>query len=498
MIRNFIVSILCVVGLMGHAQNNDVISIIRNSGHSNTIKYSDIESIDIKNDFSHNNIVQIIRTVTGNNITIPLAEIDSVIFNHEVNRTSPILFSNLPFGWSSMAYLNSSTLLCFKNDSEDNHLSAIGLYGSSCIHIKYDDLNRIKRYYDETISLTLDYSAYDEGTSNDIDVYYENYIENKFIPFSIDILNPNPQNSRSHIYKSNTQQANVQILSSLINNLVSTLAEPIDFLIKPIETFKLMYETDNMDYHEKIDYILNGEYGIIPTDWIDELLDNFNNTPEPNVAPSFFIGIHTGGKSNITQNSAKLYIDGTIQANANDGEFSFEYGIIYSTNQNVDCFNGTHISSNYNSGLTSSISIKLPQPFTASGLQAGTTYYYRAFWRNNNNLSMVDYGEIKSFTTDKEDDVPIYGTWSCIWYDTPPNAKLLTMKLNENGTMSQTYYYANRGTNVTYSCTYEYTGNTLVFYKDNGDIQYWNVTTLDEHNLIISATDDGFTYYFKR
>lgn len=496
MIRNFIVYILCIASIVGYAQNTDVISVIRNSGHSNTIKYSDIESINIKNDLSNNNFIQVITTKAGNHITIPLAEIDSVIFNNEVNRTRPILFSNLPFGWSTMAYLNSSNFICFKNDSENNHLSAMGLCGSSCTHVKYDDLNRIKRYYDGSISLTLDYSAYDEGTSNDIGVYYENHRENKFIPFIIDILKSNVQNSRSHIYRSNAQQTNVQVLSGLINELLSILTEPIDFLIKPIETFRLIYETDNMGHDEKIDYILNGEYGIIPTDWIDDALNNFNNTPEPDVAPSFYIVIRTGEKSNITQNSAKLYIDGTIQANANDGEFSFEYGIVYSTNPNVDCLNGTHISSNYSSDC--SISITLPQPFIARGLKSGTTYYYRAFWRNNNNLSMVDYGKVKSFTTTEEDDALIYGTWSCVWYETPPNAKLLTMTLNENRTMSQTYYYANKGANVTYSCTFDYTGNTLVFYKDNGDTQYWDVSSLDEHNLIITAKDNGFKYYFKR
>jgi len=133
------------------------------------------------------------------------------------------------------------------------------------------------------------------------------------------------------------------------------------------------------------------------------------------------------------------------------------------------------------------------QLVTISGLSPNTTYSYRAFIQYEDETY---YGETDSFTTDEE-EAPIFGHWKCVWTQTPPNAKLLHMTLNENYTMSQTYYYANRGTNVTYSCTFSYNGDSLTFYKDNGDTQHWTVSILNEHNLSIVASN-GFTYNFTR
>ncbi len=103
-------------------------------------------------------------------------------------------------------------------------------------------------------------------------------------------------------------------------------------------------------------------------------------------------------------------------------------------------------------------------------------------------------GGIRNFKT----DVPnICGNWNAVWYTTPPNAKLLTMSLSSNGTCSQTYYYANRGENVTYECSYSYNYPTLTLYKDNGDIQNWEVCDYLENTMTLKASD-GFCYYLKK
>ena len=95
------------------------------------------------------------------------------------------------------------------------------------------------------------------------------------------------------------------------------------------------------------------------------------------------------------------------------------------------------------------------------------------------------------------DEIPIFGKYTCVWNTTPPNAKLLSMSLNEDYTMSQTYYYANRNENVTYSCTFSWDDDILTMYKDNGDVQKWHIDELTENTLVIRQSD-GFTYHLVR
>jgi len=103
-------------------------------------------------------------------------------------------------------------------------------------------------------------------------------------------------------------------------------------------------------------------------------------------------------------------------------------------------------------------------------------------------------GGTRNFKTDAPD---ICGSWSAVWHTTPPNAKLLTMILTEDGTCTQTYYYANRGENVTYTCNYTYNYPTLILNKSNGDIQYWEVTDYTPNSMTLTASD-GFCYFLSK
>lgn len=100
-------------------------------------------------------------------------------------------------------------------------------------------------------------------------------------------------------------------------------------------------------------------------------------------------------------------------------------------------------------------------------------------------------GQTYSFTT----LASVFGQWTCVWNTTPPNAKLITMTLNSDYTMSQTYYYANRQEYVTYNCTFSLNDDTLVFHKSDGDEQIWHIDEATDDSLIISQSD-GFTYSF--
>lgn len=102
-------------------------------------------------------------------------------------------------------------------------------------------------------------------------------------------------------------------------------------------------------------------------------------------------------------------------------------------------------------------------------------------------------GDFENFKTESPD---ITGTWSARWLTTPPNAKLLTMSLS-SGVCTQTYYYANRDANVTYSCSYTYDYPYLTLFKSNGDVQVWKICDYTNKSMTLKA-EDGFCYYLVR
>lgn len=113
-------------------------------------------------------------------------------------------------------------------------------------------------------------------------------------------------------------------------------------------------------------------------------------------------------------------------------------------------------------------------------------------FRSGQALSMP--GGTRNFKTESPN---ICGNWNAVWHTTPPNAKLLTMSISENGSCTQTYYYANRGENVTYTCNYVYNYPTLTLNKDNGDVQHWEITDYTPNSMTLQASD-GFCYYLSK
>ena len=228
--------------------------------------------------------------------------------------------------------------------------------------------------------------------------------------------------------------------------------------------------------------------------------------------PTLIFGIQTGTARNITKNSAECAIDGVIKAEANKGEFNFDYGICYSTSpqptisQNVK----STVTSN---GFLSSINIALPQPFVLSSLKPNTTYYYRAFLKDNITGNIIYADNIKKFTTFVDQPVAITGNCldvtkttaliSCTYKNVPENgicgveytwnegsvrenigslngAQEISLNGLKPGTVynycayievnDQTYY----GEDKTFTTEVEYpdlSGTwTCTEYKDNGDI----------------------------
>lgn len=114
--------------------------------------------------------------------------------------------------------------------------------------------------------------------------------------------------------------------------------------------------------------------------------------------PTLILDIKTGDVTDVTSNSAKCSIDGVIRAEANKGEFNFEYGICYSTSSHPTI--AQNVKSTIESDdFFSSISLSLPIYFKLSSLAPNTTYYYRAFLKDKITGNIIYADNTKHFKT---------------------------------------------------------------------------------------------------
>lgn len=214
-----------------------------------------------------------------------------------------------------------------------------------------------------------------------------------------------------------------------------------------------------------------------------------------------YYGNCTAEVSAVYENETSAYIHVNVQGHES-WQNSFEVGVAVG-----DLWHPGFKESNPKTTVTGNDEYE----FYKAGLKSGVTYHCRPYIVDKSRDSfwvgflgkmagpLVRYGSDVSFTTLPEsDEVSIFGHWTCVWNTTPPNAKLLRMTLGSNYTMAQTYYYANKGKNISYHHRFSYSGSELVFYKSNGDVQTWYVNTLTRNSLVITAANDGFTYTFSR
>lgn len=188
------------------------------------------------------------------------------------------------------------------------------------------------------------------------------------------------------------------LFGEAINNIIEN--NPLlDAIVSPIELMKYLYETDDMNHYEKLDYITDGGYELIPPELLDRLFDWAKNEETTNQSnPTYIIGLNTGNPNAVYSESAICSIDGYLQAQANDGSFDFDYGICYSETSNPQVSDFS-VSKNINSNYFNSITLSLPENVRLSGLKRGTQYYYRAFFKDNLTNEVIYSSSIKNFTT---------------------------------------------------------------------------------------------------
>jgi hypothetical protein len=378
-----ILFIFCDIILFANVIPSSFISFCNKSGETLTLEISDIQFHIITPS------VQNITLINGESLSINNNLTDSVLYGRELTREKPLLFTNLPHRISKLSYLNRENNIFFFDDTTKK--MAKGFIQGDGFLMTFDSENRILRYKDSEVCISINY----EGLSqNFIKMFISNLSNgtNKMFLINFDI----PLNTK--INKSYSQITNNKILTSIINEMVDSLED--NPLMKALQAFKLLYQTNDMDHNEAIDYIENDGYKIIPRNWINHFLDYFYNEIDDNIPPTFFIDIKTGNAYNVNSWSAELEINGYIQAYANDGSFAFEYGILYSNSPNITYQNSNHISKNVYSGLLNSINCNLPENFHINNLIGNTRYYYRAFWRNLNDPSIIEYGDLQSFETE--------------------------------------------------------------------------------------------------
>lgn len=136
--------------------------------------------------------------------------------------------------------------------------------------------------------------------------------------------------------------------------------------------------------------------------WKKMLEGDTDKVKESRKAPTIILGLTAGNAPYIYNTYANCLVDGYLYAEANDGEFNFDYGICYSE-ESTPTMKDMVSKTNVSSGFISSFTAALPQKFLLQNLQPKTKYYYRVFYYDNKDKFVVYSENIRSFTTS---DIP--------------------------------------------------------------------------------------------
>lgn len=194
-----------------------------------------------------------------------------------------------------------------------------------------------------------------------------------------------------------------EITNSINNKVREKVCQFTSFLLtdnayskhwnKFLDMVDFLRETDGLNAIELVDY-LDDKYNKFKQ--ISEAIKN----KESNInkqAPTYYIGITTGDNY-VRGNTAYCNIDGYLRVDANEGNFDFDYGICYSESK-TPTINDAVQKHTLTNGLITSITIDLPVEITLAGLKEKTTYYYRAYFKDNLSGNIMYSENIRNFET---------------------------------------------------------------------------------------------------
>lgn len=290
-----------------------------------------------------------------------------------------VLYNNLGTkNWTYLAAISSGEIMLIKEDSTGDFSAAKFIDGEDTVHCKMENTVDKVTLTLNSRDCTLGLACIDESV-----VLFQNDWE-VIESFALtDVIKA----TRAEV--SNNKMVNI-MFGEIVGGYLDMIPV-VSNIIDALETMKLLYETDDMNHHEKVDYIENEGYKLFST-------DIFGPEEVEKIAPTYFIGIHTGD-AEVNGLTAKCYIAGYLRAEANDGEFNFDYGICLSTSSNPSLSDEVQKHTAV-SGMINSIDVDLSLPYTFADLKNNTTYYYRAFFKNNLDGRVEYADEIKSFKTE--------------------------------------------------------------------------------------------------
>ena len=291
----------------------------------------------------------------------------------EFAQDALVMMNNVPYSnWDLILTDLNQTALCFSYaETGENELLAI-MDGEYEIHMHFDDSDKPVSYYSDDMEVHIEY-----GENNA--TYYFNIdgisiIDTAIMEMTSEVKSSTEENVDLALGIAKSEWWNIfwdkvaDVLEKPLIGYVEDFIETVNFLKKTdgIETLEMTeYLESNNDLVQFIDLIKNK-----PTHW------------EDNSFITYSVGIKAGDLKVSGEESASLELQGTITGQSNGKTFNFEYGLCYSTTNQMPTYYDSKVSSVY-IGMEnqSQVYITLPVWFEISGLSEDK-YYYRAFFRD--------------------------------------------------------------------------------------------------------------------
>lgn len=319
-----------------------------------------------------------------------------LLSNLEGNKTDDTIkiISNIPnSNWDSIIAMSSDDALCLNlSGSEYSEMLAV-IDNDFDIRMTFDRNRR-------PISLTLDGAEfYTEYRDDSFDLIYNlNSISGiETIPtksqtkatgeeafdFAVDV-------TKSEIFDKVVNKADDKIEETYgKTNLLGNFMKFIDL----VNTLRELDEIDNA--LELVDY-LESSNDIVK--FIDLIKTKPNHKQGDYI--TYAIGL-IAGDSEVDGAIATLTLDGTIRGESKGKEFNFEYGLCYSSSNDIPVYSDGNTGKTYNGLLLNPIKISLPENFKTPSLEKGK-YHYRGYFKDNDTGNIIYSNNVGEFEIEDE------------------------------------------------------------------------------------------------
>lgn len=219
---------------------------------------------------------------------------------------------------------------------------------------------------------------------------------------------------------------------------------------------------------------------------------------ELDTAPLYEVDIHTGTVK-MKELSAICYVDGFLRIDTDADAYDLEYGICYATSQ-VPTMADNVMCKRLDNKRSNRIQIEFPEAFACLNLVSETTYYYRAYFKDNLTGKISYASEINTFTTPEFDS----NANSPSWINLGLSVKWATCNVGADSPEQDGDYFAwgeterkERYDSYTYKYYYNNTGKYVDIGSNLNDTQYdvaslklgesWRIPTINEMTELCTA-----------